>query len=132
MSGHNGLQKVGMGRSKASYTASAITAEKSGGTLEEYFAFLENKVAVSDERGFKISRDEVNPVCKPHQIDSIIWAVRGGCRAIFASFGLGKSIMQLEILRRHPFLTARQSTINSISGKVVYAGLFTFAHKTQA
>ena len=99
MSGHNGLQKVGMGRSKASYTASAVTGEIGGGGLEDYFAFLENKVAVSDERGFKISRDEVNPVCKPHQIDSIIWAVRGGCRAIFASFGLGKSIMQLEILR---------------------------------
>ena len=35
----------------------------------------------------------------PHQAAIVEWAVRGGRRAIFANFGLGKSIMQLETLR---------------------------------
>lgn len=93
------MQKVGMGRNRSSYTAVSVTAEKGGGSLEDYLRFLENKVRVSDERGFKINPNEVHPVCKPHQVDSIVWAVRGGCRAIFAAFGLGKTLMQLEILR---------------------------------
>ena len=43
---------------------------------------------------------------KPHQRLIVRWALKGGCRAIFASFGLGKSFMQLEVVRlvltRHP------------------------------
>ncbi|OZI05344.1 hypothetical protein BWI93_25960, partial [Siphonobacter sp. BAB-5385] len=42
---------------------------------------------------------EINPICFPHQKDTIRWAAEGGRRAIFASFGLGKSIMQLELGR---------------------------------
>lgn len=33
----------------------------------------------------------------PHQRDIVHWAISGGRRAIFASFGLGKTMMQLEI-----------------------------------
>ena len=36
---------------------------------------------------------------KPHQRDAIAWGVRGGRRAWFASFGLGKSLIQLEAVR---------------------------------
>ncbi|XAL85126.1 DNA helicase [Mycolicibacterium phage phi1_186001] len=35
----------------------------------------------------------------PHQRDLVRWAVAGGRRAIFAAFGLGKTVMQLEIVR---------------------------------
>ena len=31
----------------------------------------------------------------PHQQDIINWCIEGGRRAIFASFGLGKTVMQL-------------------------------------
>lgn len=68
-------------------------------TIEEYREFIQRKVQVSDERGVCISRSEINPILKPHQADIVEWACRGGRRAIFASFGLGKSVIQLETLR---------------------------------
>lgn len=37
---------------------------------------------------------------KPHQRDIVQWAVAGGRRAIFASFGLGKTLIQIEIARQ--------------------------------
>jgi len=42
---------------------------------------------------------EVHPLLKPHQRDIVVWAVQGGRRAIFAAFGLGKTMMQLETAR---------------------------------
>jgi vacuolar-type H+-ATPase catalytic subunit A/Vma1 len=41
----------------------------------------------------------IHSLLKPHQADMVRWAVQGGRRAIFASFGLGKTIIQLEICR---------------------------------
>lgn len=94
------MDKVGMGRDKKSYTAAAVSAAPSSSrTLEEYREFARNKVAVSQDFGFEIDRSEINPICKPHQVDSICWGVKGGRRAYFMSFGLGKSIIQLETLR---------------------------------
>ena len=61
--------------------------------------FLENKIDVSMSIGFDIDQRYINPMLKPHQKDIVAWSIHGGCRAIFASFGLGKSFMQLEILR---------------------------------
>ncbi len=49
--------------------------------------------------GFEIDASEVNTLCMPHQVAMVCWAVRGGRRALFAAFGLGKSVMQLEIVR---------------------------------
>jgi len=65
----------------------------------EYSDFLKNKIAISKSSGFKINQTEINPMLFPHQKDIVQWAVQGGCRAIFAAFGLGKSFMQLECLR---------------------------------
>lgn len=67
--------------------------------MSTYIDFLKSKIQIAKESGFVISPDEVNPVCKPHQRDSVVWAVLGGRRALFASFGLGKSITQLEWIR---------------------------------
>lgn len=64
-----------------------------------YRQFLEAKIRMADEAGFDVGEDEINPILKPHQRAIVRWAVRGGRRAIFASFGLGKSLMQLETLR---------------------------------
>jgi hypothetical protein len=49
--------------------------------------------------GPEISPGEIHPVLKPHQRAIVQWAVRGGRRGIFASFGLGKTLIQLETLR---------------------------------
>lgn len=67
--------------------------------VKEYRAFLEAKSCIDDLHGFECADDEVNPRLKPHQRAIVRWAVRGGRRGIFAAFGLGKSMMQLEISR---------------------------------
>lgn len=65
----------------------------------EYREFLEGKITLSEMHGFGCEPDEINPILKPHQRDIVQWAVRGGKRAIFAAFGLGKSVIQIETLR---------------------------------
>jgi hypothetical protein len=65
----------------------------------EYQDFLRSKVRLAETDGFEIDESEINPILKPHQKACVKWAVRGGRRALFESFGLGKSIQQLEILR---------------------------------
>ena len=64
-----------------------------------YIQFLENKIVVADSYGYEIEQSEINPIALPHQKDIIQWCISGGRRAIFASFGLGKTLMQLEIAR---------------------------------
>lgn len=46
-----------------------------------------------------MAESELNPALKPHQRVSVLWALRGGRRGIFARFGLGKTVMQLEWCR---------------------------------
>ena len=36
---------------------------------------------------------------KDHQKAAVLWAVKGGCRALFEAFGLGKTFQQLEVIR---------------------------------
>ncbi|PPG29662.1 DNA methyltransferase [Pseudoclavibacter sp. RFBB5] len=64
-----------------------------------YDAFLREKVSFEKYFGFDVDEAAVNPILKPHQAAIVRWAVKGGRRAIFAAFGLGKSVMQLEVLR---------------------------------
>jgi SNF2 family DNA or RNA helicase len=86
--------------------ASPITAALSAGevdrpdySLEAYRQFLERKIRFDHACGFEIDLSEVNPILKPHQKAVVQWAVRGGRRALFEKFGLGKTMQQLEILR---------------------------------
>lgn len=67
--------------------------------MTEYDDFLRAKVTMPAAAGFPCEPHEVNPLLKPHQIAMVCWAVQGGRRALFAAFGLGKSVMQLEIVR---------------------------------
>ena len=62
-----------------------------------YDEFLREKVRF--DRTFGFEPGPVNRILKGHQAQIVQWAVRGGRRAIFAAFGLGKSVMQLEVLR---------------------------------
>src|ERR1019366_6932014 len=78
---------------------STIPAVASQTVSEEYLVFLRAKKCLAKRSGFDIDDDEINPILKPHQRDIVRWAIAGGMRAIFASFGLGKTIMQLEICR---------------------------------
>lgn len=64
-----------------------------------YSEFIKAKIAVAEVGGFDVADADVPDVLKPHQRDIVKWAVKGGCRAIFASFGLGKTAMQLSIMK---------------------------------
>jgi DNA modification methylase len=65
-----------------------------------YRDFLAQKIDLSHQTGLSIDAGDIHPRLFPHQRDIVKWAVHGGCRAIFASFGMGKTYMQLEILRQ--------------------------------
>lgn len=65
--------------------------------IMEYKEFLENKIVIAQEYGSEIEVTDLNPILMDHQKDIVRWCVSGGRRAIFASFGLGKTIMQLEL-----------------------------------
>ena len=56
-------------------------------------------MVIAQKSGVAIDAEEISAVLKPHQRDAVMWAVQGGRRAIFAAFGLGKTIMQLEWCR---------------------------------
>lgn len=64
-----------------------------------YEDFLAGKFHFDEARGFEIDRNTIHPLLHRHQPDIVQWAVRKGRAAIFAKFGLGKTFMQLEILR---------------------------------
>lgn len=64
-----------------------------------YQEFIEAKICLSEKSGFEIEAGEINPLLKPHQKDSVVWGIRGGCRAFFEAFGLGKTFIQLETCR---------------------------------
>ena len=64
-----------------------------------YENFLQTKIEIAPVSGFDVSDDEINPVLKPHQRDGVKWAIKGGRRALFYAFGLGKTVMQLEFCR---------------------------------
>ena len=61
----------------------------------DYLQFLKNKVIISEKYGF----DPVPAIgdLLPHAESITQWAIKGGRRAIFASFGLTKTAMQLEL-----------------------------------
>ena len=65
-----------------------------------YTDFLRQKIKLASFKGFDVPMEQINPALKPHTRDIVKWAVQGGNRAIFASFGLHKTATQLEIMRQ--------------------------------
>jgi len=65
-----------------------------------YTDFLNSKIKIAEKNGFDVAQSDIHPILKPHQKDVVIWACKGGTRAGFLSFGLGKTIIQLEVLRQ--------------------------------
>ena len=62
-----------------------------------YLDFLKSKIAIASPSGFEPGK--VNPALKPHQTDAVRWACKGGRRALFEAFGLGKTVQELEWCR---------------------------------
>lgn len=66
---------------------------------DPYLDFLRGKMQVAQAGGFDVHPSEVNPALAPHCRAIVPWALKGGQRAIFASFGLHKTSIQLELMR---------------------------------
>lgn len=66
----------------------------------DYLAFVKAKIITLPPVGLPIAANDIHGILKPHQAQLVHWAVEGGRRAIFAAFGLGKSLIQLEIMRQ--------------------------------
>ncbi|ALA48812.1 hypothetical protein XFACTOR_64 [Mycobacterium phage XFactor] len=64
-----------------------------------YTEFVAAKARFDNTYGHQVDPGEIHSMLLPHQRDLVRWAVAGGRRAIFAAFGLGKTVMQLEIVR---------------------------------
>jgi hypothetical protein len=65
-----------------------------------YDDFLNGKVRCAARAGFDVAAADINPGLKPHAALAARWALAGGRRAIFASFGLHKTSIQLELMRQ--------------------------------
>lgn len=61
-----------------------------------YLEFLKTKIEIATDSGFEIEPSQLNKALKPHQRDAVAWALYGGRRALFESFGLGKTVQELE------------------------------------
>jgi DNA modification methylase len=66
--------------------------------LEQYQKFLESKVKRSTEYGFEADDADLHPSLFPHQKAGVRWGVKGGRRLLAASFGLGKTRIQINTL----------------------------------
>ncbi|WP_231489878.1 DNA methyltransferase [Pedobacter sp. Leaf170] len=62
---------------------------------QTYQDFIDSKISETPKSGF--DTDVISQVLFGHQADTVKWAADGGNRAIFASFGMGKSLIQLEL-----------------------------------
>lgn len=67
--------------------------------MSDYDDFIKRKVVIAREDGLQLDVADINPLLKDHQKLIVQWMVRGGRRACFASFGLGKTMIQLEAVR---------------------------------
>jgi len=63
-----------------------------------YYDFLRSKIEIAADTGFDINPAEIHQALqdKPHERDAVVWAIKGGRRALFESFGLGKTAQELE------------------------------------
>lgn len=64
-----------------------------------YLDFLEKKIPLARFDGYEVECGDINPLLRPHQAACVKWAVKGGNRALFEAFGLGKSSQQIETVR---------------------------------
>lgn len=76
----------------------------------DYKEFLSRKVEIAPESGFEVPRCNLNSVLKEHQKDAVQWALRGGRRALFESFGLGKTMQEIEFCHQ---------VVNKVGGKAL-------------
>jgi SNF2 family DNA or RNA helicase len=65
----------------------------------DYLEFVRAKAVYAPELGLPCRVEDVHPLLHRHQPVLVQWLVEGGRRALFANFGLGKTMIQLEAMR---------------------------------
>jgi hypothetical protein len=65
----------------------------------DYRQFIEDKIISTPESGFNVFPNQIHESLYGHQKDTVMWCAKGGRRAVFKSFGLGKTRDQLELMR---------------------------------
>lgn len=66
--------------------------------MNDYIEFLKSKVPVTEGDGFE-PQSKCMDWFNPHQVDVVEWAIRKGRAALFESFGLGKTVQQLQLAK---------------------------------
>ena len=67
----------------------------------QYAAWIAtNKIEITSLSGMNVQRDQLHPRLREYQKDAVLWALRSGHGLIAAKFGLGKTTMQIEVLRQ--------------------------------
>ena len=77
----------------------------------EYLDFLKTKIEIAAESGFEVDKEKLNKALKPHQKDAVAWALKGGRRALFESFGLGKTVQEIEFCKQAADYTGGKALI---------------------
>lgn len=72
---------------------------QAGAPPADYLDFVRAKIITLPPLGLPIEATAVNPLLHRHQPVLVKWLVEGGRRALFANFGLGKTMIQLETMR---------------------------------
>lgn len=67
--------------------------------MSDYLDFIAAKAVAAPKEGLPMAIGDVNPILHRHQPVLVQWLVEGGRRALFANFGLGKTMIQLEVMR---------------------------------
>jgi len=68
---------------------------------DDYLQFLLQKIPMATFDGYEIDDSDIHALLKPHQRACVKWAVKGGNRALFESFGLGKSLQHVYDYEHH-------------------------------
>lgn len=74
--------------------------------LQQYLDFLRNKVQLQSGGG--LTPYNLHPSLFPHQKDIVRWALQRGKALIAAKFGMGKSRIQIELMRQVHMQTGRK------------------------
>ena len=75
--------------------------------MTTYTDFLKAKIKFDQGSGHEVDPALINPRLKDFTRASVQWLLRGGRRALFSSFGLHKSVTQLEVMRLAPVTVPR-------------------------
>lgn len=80
-------------------SANALTPEAVD-RVTRYYRFLADKADIVVNGGFEVDPATLHPSLFGHQRDIVVWACRRGRALIAASFGIGKTRIQCEVMRQ--------------------------------